>query len=208
MSADRTDPLPSLLVDWETFYRLARQLAFAINDSGYRPDAIVAIGRGGYVPARVLCDFLDVMNLSSIKVEHYEATRKAAVARIRYPLTADLSGQRVLIVDDVSDTGDTFEVAVRHVREAGKPAEIRTAALHHKVVARMVPDYFAERMTDWRWIIYPWAVIEDLSEFVRRIDPLPGSLDGLAERLEAVHGIRVPEETLMDVARILGLPYS
>ena len=114
------------LVSWENFYQLARGLALTIHKSGYLPDTIIAIARGGVVPGRVLCDFLAIMELASFRIEHYHGTRKESLARIKYPLVADLNGKRVLVVDDVGDTGETFVVAIEHIRQQGEPAEIKT----------------------------------------------------------------------------------
>jgi hypothetical protein len=97
---------------------LPDRLAEDIRGGGYRPEAIVAIGRGGWMPGPILADLLEVMNLTSFKVEHYRGAHREAFARVRYPLAADLSGLRVLLVDDVSDSGDTFRVALEHLRAA------------------------------------------------------------------------------------------
>ena len=59
------------LISWSEVERLCQHLARLIRESGYRPDLIIAIGRGGYVPARLMCDWLHIMGLTSIKVEHY-----------------------------------------------------------------------------------------------------------------------------------------
>ena len=103
------------LVSWELFYDMARQLAFMIHNDNYQPDIIIAIARGGYTPARILSDYLGVMDMTSFKVKHYQSTEKEPVAVIEHPLAADVSGQKILLVDDVSDTGDTFDVAVEHI---------------------------------------------------------------------------------------------
>jgi len=76
-------------VSWATVHGLARRLAAKIADSGYRPDLIVAIGRGGYVPGRLLSDWLGIMDLTSFKIEHYRHAEKQRAAQVRYPLPAD-----------------------------------------------------------------------------------------------------------------------
>ncbi len=131
-----SDKLRAELISWGRFYGLCRRLVARIDASGFRPDLIVAIARGGYMPARVLADFFGLMALSSFRIEHYRGTQKQALTRVIDPLTVDLTGRRVLLVDDVSDSGDTFGVAMSHVRERGSPAELRTATIHHKVVSR------------------------------------------------------------------------
>lgn len=80
--------IPVELVSWERIEALARTLAFRIRDDGFQPDMIVAIARGGYVPARILCDYLGVMNLAGFRVEHYRGAHKEPLARVQYPLSA------------------------------------------------------------------------------------------------------------------------
>lgn len=149
--------------------RLSRILARKIKASGYTPDLIVAIGRGGYVPGRLVSDFLLFNDLTSMKIEHY--TRAADMreeARIKFPIPVDITGKKVLIVDDVTDTGETLSLAVDYARRL-KPADIRTAVLQHKTCSIFVPDFYARKVIRWRWIIYPWARYEDLAGFAEKI---------------------------------------
>lgn len=163
------DSFPCELVTWDESYRLARTLAEKIKNSGFRPDLIIAIGRGGYVPARVVADFLLHEMLTSMKIEHWGiAAHKKEEVVIRFPIAVDVCNQTVLIVDDVTDTGETLRIAVDYVRRFD-PYEIRTAVLQHKETSAYEPDYFAEYITDWKWIIYPWAVHEDLVGFLERV---------------------------------------
>ena len=71
--------------------------------------------------------------------------------------------------------------------------------LHHKLVSHYLPDYFAEKVVDWRWIIYPWAVVEDLNGLLLKMEPRPASVDQLALRLRQDHGLEVTQQTLHDV---------
>jgi len=194
------------LISWAKVHRLCRKLAENIRNSGFAPDLIVAIGRGGYVPARVLADLLGLMDLVSIRVEHYLGARKGDRARIRQPLNVEVSDRRILLLDDISDTGDTFDAALAHIAAQGKPAQLHTAVIHHKIMSRVEPDYYAHRIVLWRWIIYPWAVTEDLCAFTRELDPIPGSREELGRRLEREWGIRVGPHTLDDVMVLLQPP--
>jgi hypoxanthine phosphoribosyltransferase len=186
------------LVSWKQFCALARQLALRVQSSGFQPDMIVAIGRGGYMPARLLSDYLDIYDLSSFKIEHYRRAKKQAETCVRYPLSANVKGLTVLLVDDVSDAGDTLEVAVSHLHERGPPAEIRTAVLHHKTVSSFVPDFYASEVTEWRWLIYPWAILEDVSGFIRELGLIDASPERMQAEIEAGYGVRIPAEILGD----------
>ncbi|WFN33959.1 phosphoribosyltransferase [Methanogenium sp. S4BF] len=163
------DTFPCELISWERSAALAQQLAHTIRDAGYTPDIVVAIGRGGYVPARVVCDYLLHEMLTSIKIEHWGvAAEEKPETVVRFPLSIDVTGARLLVVDDVTDTGDTLKAAVAYLRGCGA-AEVRTAVLQHKDTSGYLPDYYAEQVLEWRWIIYPWAVYEDISGFVVRV---------------------------------------
>lgn len=91
-----------------------------------------------------------------------------AEAKIRFPLSIDISGKKVLIMDDVTDTGDTLKLSVGYVQSLN-PAEIRTAVLQHKTCSSFVPDFYSQKIIKWRWIIYPWARYEDLAGFSEKI---------------------------------------
>jgi hypoxanthine phosphoribosyltransferase len=95
-------------------------------------------------------------------------------------------------------SGDTFEVALNHIRACGTPAEVRTAALHHKTVSHFVPDFYARKVIVWRWIVYPWAVIEDLSTFLEAMAPRPDTPEAFAARLAQDHRLEVPRPLLVD----------
>jgi hypoxanthine phosphoribosyltransferase len=191
------------LPTWDEVYELAREVAFRVHDDGLDPGLIVAIGRGGYTPARILADFLHKKELTSFRVQHYSAgaTREAR-ARVMGDLDQNLAGLSVLVVDDVNDSGDTLEAATGFVRERGA-TDVRTAVLQQKSSTHYEADYVARYVEDWRWIVYPWAVIEDVTEFLRRMDPRPRDPAEAAPRLAALYGIRLPARTLDDVFRLM-----
>ncbi len=175
------------LISWHRVHQLAGRLAFTILDSGFQPEVIVGIARGGYVPARILCDFLDVYALTSIRVVHYASgARKKPQAEVTDSLCTDITGKRVLIVDDVSDTGDTYTVAISHL-SGHDPLEIRTAVLLHKTTASYQPDYIGRRVIKWRWMIYPWALIEDVTGFIDRMEPRPRDAGETVEQRSPSH---------------------
>jgi hypoxanthine phosphoribosyltransferase len=197
-----SESFPCDLVTWSEFYDLAKSLSRLIKSSGWRPDLVVAIGRGGYVPARVVCDFLVHDLLTSMKVEHWGiGAQKRDEAMVRFPLATEISGQKVLIVDDVTDTGDTLTTAVTYVKSLG-PKEIRTAVLQHKSSSEFEPDYYSEKITVWRWIVYPWAVHEDLVGFTERVlsgSDLPMSADQIRADLKRRFDIDLDENQMAEI---------
>ena len=71
--------------------------------------------------------------------------------------------------------------------------------LHHKTVSRYRPDYFASVIRKWRWLIYPWAIMEDISGFLGHMEPRPHDLESAAMKLQQEHGLRLSKQTLEDV---------
>jgi hypoxanthine phosphoribosyltransferase len=189
------ESFPCQLVTWDEAYRLAKDLAKAIKSSGYRPDLVIAVGRGGYVPARIVCDFMLHSQLTSIKIEHWGiAARKQDTAEVRFPLSVNVVGLKVLIIDDVTDTGETLRVAASYLKEKGA-ADIKTGVLQHKVGSIFKPDYFADLIKEWGWIIYPWAAHEDLVGFAERVlshEPL--SKDQILSELERRFALVIGQE--------------
>jgi hypothetical protein len=175
---DRSFPVD--LVSWDSAISLSKNLAGKIRASGFSPDLVIAIGRGGYVPARIVCDRLLKSDLTSIKVEHWgTAAQKFDRVRIRFPLSAGIEGKAILVIDDVTDTGETLNAARDYLHRC-RPLTIRTGVLQHKTSSTFQPDYYAELITDWKWIIYPWALHEDLIGFLEKVlDTRPVSPDDL-----------------------------
>ena len=159
------------LVTWDEVVEWCRRLSKLIVDSGWIPDVIVAVARGGYVPARLLCDFLDIHDLVSIQVLHWgRAAEITAKAHVKHPYTLDMTGKRVLIVDDICDTGDSLIVAREFIEKNWKPSEIRIATMQWiSPVAKIKPDYFVDEVKEWIWYQYPWTRLEDTINFFEKI---------------------------------------
>lgn len=191
---------PCQLISWDEAYRLSKRLALKIKSSGFHPDLVIAIGRGGYVPARVVCDFLLHSLLTSIKIEHWDiAACKRQEATVRFPLAVDVHNQKILIIDDVTDTGDTLKAAVDYVRGLGA-GEINTGVLQHKITSPVVPDFCADVVQEWKWIIYPWAAHEDLVGFAEKVlSDDPSTSEDIRDRLKEQYGLDVDEDSFKEI---------
>ena len=159
------------LVSWDEIVEWAMHLADIIRNDNYIPDIIVAVARGGYVPARLLCDYLGVENLASIQSQHWvEAAIVEEKAILKFPYRIDASGLRVLVVDDIVDTGETLMLARDHVRKEWNPLDVKTAALQWiSPVAKFKPDYYYLEVKEWVWFQYPWTRLEDTFQFIKRM---------------------------------------
>jgi len=197
------EELPATLITWEEVYSLCRKLVQQLHRANFRIDIIIAIARGGFVPGRLLSDMLGIHDLTSFKIEHYQGVYKQHEAFVKYPLNADINGRNVLLLDDVCDSGDTFSVGVEHIRQCGTVNEIRTAALHLKTVSKFIPDFYAETVSEWRWHIYPWAVNEDLSSMIAKMQLDIPDLTLLQQQIKQQHGIYVTARHIEDALMLL-----
>lgn len=143
-----------LILSWRDVYNLTLQLSERIVASGFKPDVIVGIARGGWIPARILSDVLYMDTLQNIRIEYYtDVGAKGKEPRITQPLTGSMEGKHVLLIDEVADTGDTLHHAIEHVRSLGVE-DVRSAVLHYKPTSKVVPDYYMVETTSW--MVYPW----------------------------------------------------
>jgi hypoxanthine phosphoribosyltransferase len=147
---------PHEVLTWADFGRATDELAQQVEDDGYRPDLVLAIARGGLLPAAGLSYALGVKNVHVINVEFYTGIDERLpmpVVLPPVPQAVDLSGATVLVVDDVADTGETLrlvrQVCDEHVREA------RCAVVYEKPRSVVRCEY-VWKATD-RWIDFPWS---------------------------------------------------
>ena len=164
------DKFKCVITNWDYIYNLTRNVANDIKRSGYEPDTIIALARGGWFPGRVLCDFLGLNDLTSLKIEHYLGTAAASgQPEIKYPLAENsVTGKKVLMVDDIVDTGKSIIHAKEYIKTQDSK-EIRTAALQYLYTSEMVPDYIGEKVEEWAWIVYPWNFVEDMIDIISKL---------------------------------------
>jgi len=196
------DSLKVELVSSAMVTRLCRKLAHKIQDSGFNPDIVICIARGGYIPARLICDYLNIYNLTSIRINHYTGSTKSETARLLEPLSIDIKGMNVLLIDDIDDSSETLQLAQDYLKGLN-PKEIKVAVLHHKIISTLTPDFFAQKIIRWRWITYPWAIVEDVLGFVKKMQPQPSTIEQAIERTVQDYGIKISKQVMQDVFRLL-----
>jgi hypoxanthine phosphoribosyltransferase len=133
-------------------------LARQIRRDHYEPEIVVGVSRGGWPPARIMSDLLQNPNLANMRVEFYrDIGVRNKKPRITQPVTMEVVGKRVLVVDDVSDTGHSLRVVANHLRR--KPVEeLRVCTIYMKPNSVFRPDYYSR--TTSKWIIFPWERLE------------------------------------------------
>ncbi|HEX9260935.1 MAG TPA: phosphoribosyltransferase [Candidatus Bathyarchaeia archaeon] len=148
---------------WNNIQRMLHNQAERICKSSFKPQIILGISRGGLVPARVLSDLLENRNLAIVWLESLQVVDgDKRPQMLVQALSIDVAGKKVLIVDDVADTGRSLITVKQHVLQNGAE-ETRIATLYFKPWSELKPEYY-EKETG-RWIIFPW----DMKENVRRI---------------------------------------
>jgi len=143
---------------YETFGIAIRELALDIKRSGYQPDVILSIARGGLIIGGALGYALGVKNSFAMSVEFYtdiDERLPMPVVLPPIPNKFDLTGLKVLIADDVADTGETLRIVKEFC--GSHVAEVRSAVLYEKPGSALKPEY------SWRstshWIEFPWSVL-------------------------------------------------
>jgi len=146
-------------------YNVLLSLARKILRSEFAPDVIVGVSRGGWVPARVLCDLLGAPVLASIGVEFYTGVGETGRGpRLTQSLTVAVSGKKVLLVDEVADTGKSLKLAREQVFKEGA-REVRTVTMYTKPWSITEPDYHEKRTSSW--IVFPWETKETIQSMSR-----------------------------------------
>lgn len=143
-------------LSWPEFGDATRRLARLVADDGYEPDMILAIARGGLLVAGALGYALGVKNLYTMNVEFYTGVDERLDVPMLLPPVPDLAEvahARVLVADDVADTGRTLRLV--HDFCSARVAEVRTAVLYEKPRSEVRCEY-VWRATD-RWIDFPWS---------------------------------------------------
>jgi uncharacterized protein len=143
-------------LSWDGFGEAARDLARAIVADGFEPEVVVAIARGGLLPGGAIAYALGAKNCGALNVEFYTGVGEVLDAPEVLPPALDvtyLEGRRVLLVDDVADSGRTLALAVALLASSG--ADVRSVTIYTKPGSVAQPDY-SWRETDL-WIDFPWS---------------------------------------------------
>ncbi len=169
----------------------------------FSPEVIIGLSRGGLVPSRILSDSLWIKDLLSIKTEHWGITAtKSGQAVLNDPGKLNLKGKKVLIVDDITDTGQSMRLAYEFVKSQD-PADIRTATMLHITRSDFVPDYYGELVdqTQWTWFIFPWNVYEDLDNLLMKAMTSKLNLSGIQALLKEQYDMDISDNHLEKVLK-------
>jgi len=152
-----------LIFTWEQFGSGSRELARTVVDSDYSPDLILSIARGGLLVGGAVAYALGIKNCYVVNVEYYTGVDE----RLDFPVIlpppldlVDVGEAKVLVVDDVADTGATLRAVYDYV--GTQVAEVRSAVLFQKSRSVIDSEYVWSR-TD-SWIVFPWSAHPPVGE--------------------------------------------
>ncbi|MFP3225090.1 MAG: phosphoribosyltransferase family protein [Nitrososphaeria archaeon] len=143
------------LISWRDLGLLTKALVDKVK-KGERPDVVVGIARGGLIPAMVIADRLRAP-LDIINIKSYRALGVKGVLKVYDVMYEDVADKKVLIVDDVADTGETFLFVSEHMMKKGAKS-VMLASIFLKPWSRVRPNYFVEETDEW--IVFPWELGE------------------------------------------------
>ncbi len=142
---------------WEQMGIYNFDLAKQISSSGQSFDRIIALARGGWTWARDLSDGLRIPEISSLRIKSYTNVHESQAPKIVQPLTDAITGEEILLFDEVIDSGETIKKAKDYIKVMGAK-KIKTAALCYKPRSVVKPDFFAFS-TDV-WVVFPHEIRE------------------------------------------------
>jgi hypothetical protein len=151
---------------WNQIYGMLLNLAEKIRKDKFKPDVIVGVSRGGWPPARVLSDLMCNPNLANVRVEFYlgvAETKEEPV--LTQPVSISVAGKKVLVVDEVADTGKSLKLVKEHLIKQGA-VEIKIATVYYKPWSIVKPDYYEKETS--QWIVFPWEIKETVRKIVKR----------------------------------------
>jgi hypoxanthine phosphoribosyltransferase len=155
-------------IDWDEVNRLCSLIADKIRDDGVNIGCILAVARGGIVPAMIIAKMLSVDDIDLIRARQYQGMRMDEDVSIAFitPLQdmqdkidrCRREGRIMLVVDDIADTGLTIKTVTEALNGKGGKSNdtIIAVTLYMKPRSVFKPDYYAELCRDDEWIVFPW----------------------------------------------------
>jgi hypoxanthine phosphoribosyltransferase len=154
-----------LYVSWDEYHMLTERLALKIHASGWEFDQILCLARGGLRPGDVISRVFDkplaIMSTSSYRAQEGTLQGRLDMAKYITMPRGELAG-RVLLVDDLSDSGITLRAVVDRLRDMAAITELRSAVIWTKGVSSYTPDYYVELLPTSPWIHQPFEEYDHL----------------------------------------------
>jgi len=185
---NKTEPKTPLLKDlqleiisWNQIYNSLLDLSNLIQNSGFVPDLIVGISRGGWIPARIFSDLLGNSNLDTVTTKFYVGISETKLEpKITQEMYSSVEGKKILLVDDLVDSGKSLSLVISYLKNKGA-SEVKTVTLYHKPGSIIVPNYFIKKTM--AWIVFPWDHKENVRNLFKKFQTFGNSVDDIKEKL-------------------------
>ena len=179
------DPIEYLSPTWQELSELTYQLSQQILAGGHQIDRVVTLARGGWTMARALVDWLQVSDVASIGVKFHKGVgERYAQPEVYQDLPVAVKNERILIFDDVADSGESLKFALRYLHERGVLNVVSTT-LFYKPKSVIKPDYYAFETQDW--VIFPYEVRESRVTLSERWQGLGVTQNEIQKRLQTLN---------------------
>lgn len=122
--------------------------SLVLQTTEFEAEAIVAIARGGLILSHALAEGLEIRDVQSIRTELYDKQSKREKIAIFGSCNFNET-KRVLVVDDISDSGETLDAVMEYLRENFKDIEFKSATLFYKETSIHEPDFWINIADDW-----------------------------------------------------------
>ena len=153
---------------WEQIYEMLIELADRIRRNGFEPDVIVGVSRGGWAPARVMSDLLENPKLVNVRAEFYLGVAETkGEPVITQPVSTSVKDKKVLVMDDVADTGKSLHLVKKHILEEGA-TDVKIATIYYKPWSVLKPDYYNKKTS--LWVIFPWERKETIRNILKKFE--------------------------------------
>lgn len=146
-----TDPVKGFY-SWKEYND---KICFLKNLIDVKPDYIVSIGKGGSIPGVILAEHFNVDNYN-LGIKSYCDFNQSEIIEYQPLQSYDIfKGKNILLVDDLADSGKTFDYALSKFKENGVE-NIKTVSVFKKKHSKFVPDFFVEELGNNIWVVHPW----------------------------------------------------
>ena len=141
--------------DYAEIHGFCETLAIRLKSEKF--DSVVGVSRGGLIPATIIAEHLPVRELRTVGVRSYQLTGMGKTNNsVLYQSCSPYLSGRVLLIDDIADTGETFDFLLEHFRRNTSITKIITCSLFVRRSSNYIPDYYHTDIVGNEWIVFPW----------------------------------------------------
>ena len=150
-------------LSWEDVEKIADKLVKKIKSSGFKPDYIIGITKGGLIPLSLLAKRLGIKKILTVSAT---LSKKDKKLKIIYAPNIDLKGKKVLLVDEIVETGTTLKKISKMLTDKYNVGELKTATLGmNKDRGKFHPDYYIIE-EQGEWVVFPWENEKNFTKYV------------------------------------------